>query len=111
MHARVCICGRVCGRLCIRAVSLRLQNKLTGPLPRSLGALTQLRSLNLEQNLMTGAVPLEWRTLQRLRSVNLRYNRLAGEDDKELKAAHAWCVEKLHPKCEVLVADEPLRRK
>jgi hypothetical protein len=73
--------------------------------------LTQLRSLDVESNELTGGVPTEFRQLQRLRSLKVRYNRLENDDMKVLKATQAWCVEKLHPKCEVYVRDPSPERK
>jgi hypothetical protein len=74
-------------------------NQLTGPLPKSYGVLSQLRSLNFEENKLTGEIPHEWRTLQRLRSLKLLNNNMCDDDDEKLKEAAAWAKEKLHPKC------------
>ena len=69
--------GRVIG------LSLR-NNKLTGPIPPELGALTTLTSLNLSSNKLTGTIPPELGTLTNLTSLNLAFNELTGTIPPEL---------------------------
>ena len=59
-------------------VKLRLQDKLLGSLPESLGNLTNLVELDLRYNELTGAIPESLGNLTNLVNLNLRYNNLSG---------------------------------
>eukprot|EP00762_Andalucia_godoyi_P008874 ANDGO_07771.mRNA.1 Putative leucine-rich repeat-containing protein DDB_G0281931 len=70
--------GYVCdsfGR--ITTISL-IQNQLTGPIPASLGSLSQLQYLALYSNQLTGSIPLSLGNLSRLEELLINGNRLAG---------------------------------
>ena len=55
-------------------------NKLRGTLPKSIGQLTALRSLQLQYNReLTGTIPAELYQLTHLRSLRLRFTSLTGE--------------------------------
>lgn len=59
-------------------------SSLTGPIPTSLGLLTQLEALGLEFNRLTGAVPTEIGALKRLNALALNANHLTGAMPTEL---------------------------
>lgn len=59
-------------------------NNLAGPLPPAIGALTQLRSLNLSNNHVSGAVPHELGQLAEVQSLYLSYNELTGRIPDEI---------------------------
>jgi hypothetical protein len=62
-----------------RVVGLDLaHNRLSGPLPASLGDLTALRSLRLNDNALSGAIPASLGQLTALRWLNLANNALTG---------------------------------
>ncbi|XP_022746296.1 uncharacterized protein LOC111296318 [Durio zibethinus] len=54
-------------------------NSLTGEIPKELGNLTWLRSLNLSGNLLTGKIPENIGNMMLLESLDLSMNRLHGE--------------------------------
>ena len=60
-------------------VSLNLShNLLIGPLPRTLGCLTNLTLLSLASNQINGSIPLEIGNMRKLRHLDLHNNSLAG---------------------------------
>ncbi|CAM9816302.1 unnamed protein product [Scytosiphon promiscuus] len=59
-------------------------NKLRGPIPKELGALTQLEQLCLFQNQLKGTIPRDLAKLKALRVLNLAENGLTGTIPKEL---------------------------
>ena len=59
-------------------------NNLQGPLPAAIGALTQLRSLNLSNNHLGGAIPRELGQLTELQSLYLTSNGLTGRLPDEI---------------------------
>ena len=62
-----------------RVLRLRLRdNGLQGSIPRSLGRLDQLNTLNLGANSLTGGIPPEIGELRRLRDLRLYDNELSG---------------------------------
>ena len=61
-------------------------NRLTGPIPAELGALTDLESLELASNRLTGPIPAWLGALTNLRTLNLASNRLTGPIPAELGA-------------------------
>ena len=54
------------------------ENRLSGPIPSSLGNLTRLESLTLYANQLTGSIPPSLGSITRLRSLNLSANQLTG---------------------------------
>ena len=52
---------------------------MTGPLPRELGSLSNLRALRLNDNNLTGVVPPEWGYLADLTRLDLTNNSLVGQ--------------------------------
>jgi hypothetical protein len=74
---------KVSGEGFILKLSLR-SNRLTGPIPRELGQLRELRTLNLSLNQLTGEIPRELGLLTELRTLNLSLNQLTGEIPGEL---------------------------
>jgi hypothetical protein len=54
------------------------QNQLSGVLPAFLGSFTQLRELRLEANLFTGSIPASLGNLSALQLLQLQNNRLTG---------------------------------
>lgn len=54
-------------------------NNLNGPLPATLGNLTELNSLGLRANSVTGAIPASWASMTKLTSLNLAYTLISGE--------------------------------
>ncbi|QIL78375.1 DUF6443 domain-containing protein [Hymenobacter sp. HDW8] len=69
--------GVVVGEGDVRGLYLNSTN-LQGPLPASLGQLTQLRELYLINNQLTGSLPAAWASLTQLQQLGLSYNRLSG---------------------------------
>ena len=61
----------------VTGLSLMLQG-VTGAIPKELGGLTALRTLNLSWNKLLGAIPAELGSLTELRSLDLSRNRLTG---------------------------------
>ena len=61
-------------------------NALTGPIPRELGGLTNLRSLSLWGNKLAGAIPPELGNLVNLDVLYLNGNALTGPVPNELRA-------------------------
>ncbi|MCY3698553.1 MAG: Ig-like domain-containing protein [Gemmatimonadetes bacterium] len=59
---------------------------LTGPIPPTLGALSQLRTLNLSGNSLTGPIPPEFGGLAALDTLDLGLNALTGPIPPELGA-------------------------
>ncbi|KAL0737705.1 hypothetical protein Bca4012_013915 [Brassica carinata] len=53
-------------------------NNLTGPIPKSLANLQELKILKLEANKLSGEIPKELGKLQNLLLVNISFNRLIG---------------------------------
>lgn len=53
-------------------------NNLTGPIPKSLSNLEELKILKLEANKLSGEIPKELGDLQNLLLVNISFNRLIG---------------------------------
>ena len=54
-------------------------NRLSGPIPTSLGSLASLETLSLLQNQLTGAIPPELGRLGSLESLILDRNQLIGD--------------------------------
>ncbi|GAB3989674.1 hypothetical protein GCM10028807_15090 [Spirosoma daeguense] len=61
-------------------------NNLSGSLPASLSALTNLTTLSLSSNQLTGSLPASLSVLTNLTTLSLGYNRLAGSIPEELGA-------------------------
>ncbi|MYE47126.1 MAG: hypothetical protein F4X25_10390 [Chloroflexi bacterium] len=61
----------------VTGLSLMLQG-VAGSIPKELGGLTALRTLNLSWNKLLGAIPAELGSLTELRSLDLSRNRLTG---------------------------------
>ncbi|MDE0474794.1 MAG: leucine-rich repeat domain-containing protein, partial [Gammaproteobacteria bacterium] len=61
----------------VTGLSLMLQG-VAGAIPKELGGLTALRTLNLSWNKLLGAIPTELGSLTELRSLDLSRNRLTG---------------------------------
>eukprot|EP00978_Attheya_sp_CCMP212_P000313 scaffold627_cov55-Attheya_sp.AAC.3 len=59
-------------------------NKLTGPIPTSLGKLKRLESIYLLDNLLTGPLPVELFDLDNLKDLQLSHNKLTGRIPKEI---------------------------
>jgi hypothetical protein len=55
------------------------QNQITGTLPSQIGLLTNLNRLDLNNNQITGTIPIELTTLNQLRDLSFAYNDLNGE--------------------------------
>ena len=63
-----------------RVWALRLaDNNVAGRIPRELGSLTDLRTIELQDNNLTGEVPRELGSLTNLEFLNLQRNNLTGE--------------------------------
>ena len=63
-----------------RVWALRLaDNNLAGPIPRELGSLTDLRTIEFQDNNLTGEIPRELGSLTNLEFLNLQRNNLTGE--------------------------------
>jgi hypothetical protein len=60
------------------------KNALTGSLPTELGALTYLSNLTVSNNLFSGAIPSELGSLTELQGLHLNQNGLAGRIPSEL---------------------------
>ncbi|XP_047260345.1 receptor-like protein 43 [Capsicum annuum] len=72
--------GVTCGSRHQRVKSLHLSNMaLTDRIPRELGNLTFLVSLDMESNNFHGNLPQEMTHLHRLKFLNLSFNRFSGE--------------------------------
>lgn len=54
------------------------RNDIVGPIPTSIGALTNLKELNLEANKMTGVIPTELLNLVDLQFLELSDNLFSG---------------------------------
>ncbi len=68
-----------------RVIAIELPgNRLAGPFPRELGALSNLEILNLSENELTGSIPPGLGDLSNLARVFLRENRLTGPIPPEL---------------------------
>ena len=68
-----------------RVVELRLNtNRLTGPIPRELGDLANMRSLHVKENDLSGPIPPELGNLANLEWLDLAANRLSGPTPPEL---------------------------
>ncbi len=61
------------------------RNQLRGEIPGELGHLTELQMLYLSQNQLTGLIPRELGQLTKLRLLDLHENQLTGEIPGELK--------------------------
>ncbi|TPX64167.1 hypothetical protein CcCBS67573_g08482 [Chytriomyces confervae] len=59
-------------------------NKLTGPLPTSYGALTLLTELELQNNMLTGTIPSEYGSFTRMADFQLSNNQLTGSIPADL---------------------------
>ncbi|MCO5593573.1 hypothetical protein L7F22_047588 [Adiantum nelumboides] len=60
--------------------SLTLSNNaISGPIPASLGKLTNLVGLSLDRNQLTGSIPASFANLQSLRFFNVSLNQLSGQ--------------------------------
>ncbi|WP_419918901.1 leucine-rich repeat domain-containing protein [Candidatus Poriferisocius sp.] len=59
-------------------------NKLSGPIPKELGKLTNLELLSLWGNQLTGTIPTELSQLTNLTSLDLSFNQLTGTIPKKL---------------------------
>ena len=68
-----------------RVTGLHLRrNGLAGPVPRELGTLANLETLDLERNTLTGRIPAELGNLPNLRELYLSNNALTGQVPAEL---------------------------
>ena len=61
-------------------------NSLTGVIPRDIGGLIGLRSLNLSLNSLSGAIPEKFGELKQLESLDLSNNELSGEIPSSMTA-------------------------
>ncbi|KAJ3071037.1 hypothetical protein HDU99_002520 [Rhizoclosmatium hyalinum] len=69
--------------------TLRLEdNSLSGNIPPQIGYLTSLTTLNLKGNQFTGTIPTEVGSLRNLYSLNLSGNKLCGHIPSELGSLH-----------------------
>ena len=59
-------------------------NRLSGPIPRELGNLSNLEGLNLSSNRLSGPIPRELGNLSNLETLDLCYNQLSGSIPREL---------------------------
>ncbi|XP_038991780.1 receptor-like protein 13 isoform X3 [Hibiscus syriacus] len=59
-------------------------NKLTGQIPRELGNLSEIYSLNLSHNNLVGVIPSSFSKLKQIESLDLSYNKLSGEIPNQL---------------------------
>lgn len=62
------------------------ENNLTGPIPPEVGALSSLSNLNLLRNQLTGVIPTELAQLSSLERLSLGGNQLTGGIPPELRA-------------------------
>ena len=72
----------------LRTLNLR-QNALTGVIPAELGELTKLEYLDISQNRLVGRIPPELGQMQALQTLNLSRNYLVGEIPAELSGLTA----------------------
>ena len=80
-----------------RVWALRLvDNNLAGPIPRELGSLTHLRTIELQDNNLTGEIPRELGSLTNLEFVNLQRNNLTGEIPRGLGGLDRLVALNLH---------------
>jgi Leucine-rich repeat (LRR) protein len=66
------------GQTTVNLLSLNGNNLAGGPLPSSIGSLTQLQMLALANNRITGSIPSQIGNLTQLRSIYLDNNQLSG---------------------------------
>ena len=59
-------------------------NKFTGRIPKSIGSLTALYSVNLSNNMLTGCIPSSLGNLTELESLDLSHNKLSGKIPQQL---------------------------
>ncbi|XP_039050054.1 receptor-like protein 56 [Hibiscus syriacus] len=59
-------------------------NKLTGQIPRELGNLSEIYSLNLSHNNLVGVIPSSFSKLKQIESLDLSYSKLCGEIPNQL---------------------------
>uniref|UniRef100_A0A0E0ML93 non-specific serine/threonine protein kinase n=1 Tax=Oryza punctata TaxID=4537 RepID=A0A0E0ML93_ORYPU len=73
-----------------RVVNLDLsKNKFTGTIPRDIGALVALKSLNFSWNLLNGEIPETIGQLKQLESLDLSHNEISGEIPSSMQDLNA----------------------
>ncbi|TYG56351.1 hypothetical protein ES288_D08G057500v1 [Gossypium darwinii] len=67
-------------------------NRLTGEIPREIGNLSEIRSLNLSHNNLTGHIPSTFSKLKQIESLDLSHNNLIGRIPVLLMELYALAV-------------------
>ena len=60
-------------------VGWKLEKKISGSIPSSIGKLKNLKHINLDGNNLSGSIPKELKNLSKLETLSLRQNQLEGE--------------------------------